>query len=315
MPTPHVLLLHALSPLHFGTGAAVGGIDLPIAREMHTGFPVGPGSGIKGALRSGTVDPATRTRVFGPEPGAELDSSGSVAVGDARLLLLPVRSMRGTFAYVTSPLLLRRFAADAREAGCNVSAVLDAHHALRLPRLSTVTACAATARNAPVLYTNTGKLFLEELELDGFVKNAQGALDQDRTDNERCSGAQAWAVLLSELLYPEATPDFVALRELFVGRFVIVHDDVMAYLSRHATQVDPHVQLERDAKVVAHGPWYEESLPPETVLVSLVAHMNGGKANSDEVNAALSDLSKRTLVAGGSETTGKGRIRLVRHGG
>ena len=33
----HILFLHALSPLHPGTGQGVGSIDLPIARERSTG--------------------------------------------------------------------------------------------------------------------------------------------------------------------------------------------------------------------------------------------------------------------------------------
>ena len=33
--------------------------------------------------------------------------AGALVVGDARLLALPVRSFKGTFAFVTSPLLLR----------------------------------------------------------------------------------------------------------------------------------------------------------------------------------------------------------------
>ncbi len=34
-----LLLLHALSPIHCGTGQSVSGIDLPIAREKATNIP------------------------------------------------------------------------------------------------------------------------------------------------------------------------------------------------------------------------------------------------------------------------------------
>ncbi|WNZ62075.1 type III-B CRISPR module-associated Cmr3 family protein [Myxococcus sp. MxC21-1] len=44
-------LLHALSPLHVGTGQSVGVIDLPLARLKATGIPFVPGSSLKGVLR------------------------------------------------------------------------------------------------------------------------------------------------------------------------------------------------------------------------------------------------------------------------
>ena len=44
--------VHALSPLHAGTGQGAGIIDLPIAREKATGLPYLPGSSLKGTLRA-----------------------------------------------------------------------------------------------------------------------------------------------------------------------------------------------------------------------------------------------------------------------
>ncbi|HEY7420145.1 MAG TPA: RAMP superfamily CRISPR-associated protein, partial [Ktedonobacteraceae bacterium] len=44
--------IHALSPLHAGTGQGAGVIDLPVAREKATNIPFLPGSSLKGALRT-----------------------------------------------------------------------------------------------------------------------------------------------------------------------------------------------------------------------------------------------------------------------
>src|SRR5947199_2222222 len=116
--TTHLVLVHALSPLHPGTGQAVGAIDLPIARERPTGIPLVPGSSIKGALRARS-DPQDEMTwaVFGPETALSSEHAGGVQFSDAHLVLLPVRSVAGTYAWVTSPYLLRRLARDAREAG------------------------------------------------------------------------------------------------------------------------------------------------------------------------------------------------------
>src|SRR5438270_6115937 len=120
-------LIHAMSPLHAGTGQSVGAIDLPIARERPTGIPLIPGSSIKGALRARSQGKdAQMTRdVFGPDTASSSDHSGSVQFSDAHLLLMPVRSVRGTFAWVTSPYLLQRFARVAKEAKEAGNAGLD----------------------------------------------------------------------------------------------------------------------------------------------------------------------------------------------
>ncbi|HEU4636125.1 MAG TPA: type III-B CRISPR module RAMP protein Cmr4, partial [Edaphobacter sp.] len=103
-------LVHALSPLHAGTGHAADIIDLPTVRMKATGIPFVPGSTIKGVLREAyRTNPSPRLEaeeaIFGPARNPEAHA-GALVVGDARLLALPVRSFKGTFAWVTSPLLL-----------------------------------------------------------------------------------------------------------------------------------------------------------------------------------------------------------------
>ena len=44
-------VFYTLSPLHAGSGQAVGAVDLPIQRERHTGWPHVQASGVKGAFR------------------------------------------------------------------------------------------------------------------------------------------------------------------------------------------------------------------------------------------------------------------------
>lgn len=43
--------VHAITPLHVGSGRGVGFIDLPIMREKVTGWPLVPGSAVKGVMR------------------------------------------------------------------------------------------------------------------------------------------------------------------------------------------------------------------------------------------------------------------------
>src|SRR5436190_24016746 len=108
--------IHALSPLHAGTGQGVGVIDLPIAREKATNIPYLPGSSVKGSLRDEfnpvlSDDEALsrqkvtlQNQIFGPE---DASYAGAIQFTDQTLLCLPVRSLAGTFAYVTSPYILK----------------------------------------------------------------------------------------------------------------------------------------------------------------------------------------------------------------
>jgi CRISPR-associated protein Cmr4 len=77
-------LLHALSPLHSGTGQAADIIDLPTARMKATGIPFLPGSSIKGVLRDARreSDHEKTEAVFAPsdDPAAH---AGALVVGDA----------------------------------------------------------------------------------------------------------------------------------------------------------------------------------------------------------------------------------------
>ena len=95
--------LHALSALHVGTGQGVGVVDLPIARAKATNLPLVPGSALKGVLRDeaqsqlGLKDDQIRS-LFGPDNTVEDSHAGALALGDAHLLLLPIRSFAGTVA-------------------------------------------------------------------------------------------------------------------------------------------------------------------------------------------------------------------------
>src|SRR5579864_2217593 len=112
--TTQLTFVHALSPLHAGIGQGAGVIDLPIAREKATGLPFLPGSSLKGTLRS-LCNENDRNLIFGPETnGIPTDSNAAspAQFSDQRLLLLPVRSLAGTFAWVISPYVLRRFVRD-----------------------------------------------------------------------------------------------------------------------------------------------------------------------------------------------------------
>lgn len=102
------LYIFTRTPLHVGAGSSVGAVDQPIQRERHTGFPTIPRSSIKGVLRDAVRrDEELKAKedvIFGKP-----DEAGRLAVGEAKVLVFPVRSARGSFAFATCQLALERF--------------------------------------------------------------------------------------------------------------------------------------------------------------------------------------------------------------
>jgi len=111
-----MLGLLAETPVHPGAGRGMGVVDLPVAREAATDYPVLVGSSLKGALRD------KMERGVGGEQEAQArfgkqEHAGDVLVSDARLLLLPVRSLTGSYRWATCPHLIERYCRDLERAG------------------------------------------------------------------------------------------------------------------------------------------------------------------------------------------------------
>lgn len=278
-------LLHALSPLHAGIGSAAGPIDLPIARMKATGMPFVPGSSIKGVLRDARAsapgaDEQKIFAVFGPKKDPS-ENAGAIVVGDARLLALPVRSFKGTFAWVTSPLLLTLANRD-----------LGTNHAV--PAITGRGAMVTTGSVCVQGQNNATRLYLEDLDLPA---------DEDTSLDE-------WTQKLASLVSPGA--------DIFSSRFVVVDDDTMTFLWETATQVEARVRL-NDNRVVAKGAlWQEESLPAETLLIGLIAADKSRRSGvtlseTDVLNFALPQgNAEPVLQFGGKASVGRGRCRMVR---
>lgn len=288
--TAKLMMIHALSPLHAGTGQSVGAIDLPIARERATGLPYLPGSSLKGALRDRSdqqeeLRPLTKS-VFGPPTENASEHSGSVFFGDARLLLFPVRSIAGTFAWVTSPYLLGRLARDLREAGRTTL--------FKVPDVTGVQSCLVPSESKLVLQAEKKRVIFEDLDFEPAPNKEQEVSAVAQVIGELCASLQLDAATLKQ-------------------RLCIVHDDVLAFLVEHATDVAARIRLDNDTKTVARGQlWYEEALPAESVLVSLLLVQPTGKSGlrPDAAVSHLENLTKGALQLGGKATVGRGLCAL-----
>ncbi len=289
--------VHALSPLHAGTGQGVGVIDLPIAREKATGLPFLPGSSLKGSLRALRTDEECKL-VFGPA-SADIPTNENAAsaaqFSDQRLLLLPVRSLVGTFAWITSPYLLRRFARDIADIAQSKQANIT------IPDVEKTTHCLIAEGNSKIkIGTNPEMVYLEDLDL------------QAQTQNQ--SAATAWATWIGQRVFPNNT----TWQTMLIERFCIVHDDVLNFLLDTATEITARIKLREDSKTVQDGGlWYEEALPTETILSGIVlATPIKSSITAERVLIIISELTEKPVQFGGKATVGRGlcRVRLSQEG-
>lgn len=297
--TTRLTLIHAISPLHAGTGQSVGAIDLPIARERPTGVPLLPGSSIKGALRARSKDTQMTRDVFGPETADSSAHSGSVQFSDAHLLLLPVRSIRGTFAWVISPYLIRKFARGAREAGLDLP---------QLPPSPEMTSCRILSDTLVIQAGAHRKVVFEDLD---FVVETAEAGD-----------LRAFTVRLGEILFPDDSTDHQEWRESLLNRICLIHDDIMSLLLDTALEVNAHIRLNNETKTVERGAlWYQESLPAETVLAGITvaadvkAVNNRSERTAVEMLGHIASLTRSVVQLGGKSTVGHGNCFVRIAGG
>jgi CRISPR-associated protein Cmr4 len=291
--THYLLYLYAESPVHTGAADSAGVIDLPVQREAATKYPVIWGQSLKGALRQAAVDAGWGRRVvevFGSEPGegggdaGRQTRPGTLAVGDAQLVAMPVPTLRHTFAWVTSATALSRLARKYRVLGRDTTAIpWVADHAAAAPQPPGQPAGAAGPRWGGD-------------EVLGPCLVPFGAPSEDL-------GRWADLVATDVLGWDEVFAPFAAkLRTDLVS----AGDDLISVLLAECTEQAVRVQLDA-AKTVENGPFYTEYLPAETILAASLTLRGGG--DTAEHREALSGLLDQALrQVGGDETIGKGLV-------
>jgi CRISPR-associated protein Cmr4 len=296
--------VYALSPLHAGTGQGAGVIDLPTAREKATGIPYLPGSSLKGALRTRcwNRDQKLCLQIFGPsDPDSENNAASMILFSDQRLLLLPVRSLTGTFAWVTSPYILHRLKRDMEDVGMsNPELIVPADLVMPEdgnkdePQRCYTTTTSTLSRKIK----DTEQVYLEDMDF---------TVQKDPRMN-------TWAKQIGKLVFSNESdrPWQDSLQE----RLCLVPDEVFSFLFKTATEIIARIRLQENSKVVAQGGlWYEEALPAETILsgIALATPRDNGSASlkPSQVFTVLDTLTKTTLQLGGKATIGRGLCRVL----
>ena len=252
-----MLGLLAETAIHPGSGRGMGVVDLPVAREAATDYPVIVGSSLKGALR----DKMERSRSGDPKDHfGEPDRAGELLVSDGRLLLLPVRSLTASYRWATCPHILERYSRDLTRAGLSP-----------LPGKQDV-------EEGKALAAGEGDMFLEERQFSingklpgGLVASIEPLILHDDTQNR------------------------------LGNQIVVLNDNDFAWFVRYGLSVQARNELGDGKK--SKNLWYEETLPPDTVMYALISGRSGDALGALD---GLFPSNDPYLQVGGNETVGQG---------
>lgn len=279
------------TPLHAGAGAELGVVDLPIQRERYTGWPKVEASSFKGALRE-YHESGEKDILFGPESG-DLHA-GAISLTDMRLLLFPVRSLKGTFAWIISPDSYSRFRKDME-----VLRNIDRNIGLEsLPEtLSPGRVCDGSIN---VLSTNGSDIvLLEEYSV---------RVEKEGDDDNLCKFVN-W---LKEALGDDPR------KEEIKKRIVVVENDFFNDMVTMYTEVITRIRIDRETGTASDkGLWNEEYLPADTLMYSLVFASRPMVKDEDILLNSQDEVLKeflkglpRYIFLGGNTTVGKGLVRI-----
>lgn len=288
----HPLYLHVRTPLHAGSGADLGVVDLPIQRERHTGYPKIEGSSLKGALREAfrhldDVEDQDRSLLFGPDSTEDDLHAGALGLTDARTLLFPVKSMKGVFAWITCPSVLRKWREELAEAGSEPSWDVP-------PPATTTEDTALSVQQEDGRHT----IILEEYAFEV-------------TPSPDVSEVAAW---MSEHVLSDGR---------LLSHFAVLEDDAFRDFVELGTDVITRTKIDPETGTVAEKALFtEEYLPPESVLyfLALASSLNNdgpaGLAGEDDPDADTvlryaRDQMPGSMQVGANATIGKGLVRVL----
>lgn len=268
-----LLYLFTRTPLHVGAGSSVGAIDQPIIRERHTGFPVIPASSLKGTfagawtgglyeqegkrnLRVTTkknekneedIDQVAEAAWLFGSDNASHAFAGALQFSEARLLAFPIRSAKGSFAWITCPLMLQRAVRDG---------VIDKG---LVPAFPKPPAGQPDKSDEQAFFAANGPIALgDKVVLEEYTFTRAG----DVPDNL----GEAFALLLGD----GDRPTDPVWQEI-TSRLVILSNGMMSFFGQNACEVAQHVRINDETGTAAAGALFnQENVPGETLFYSVI---------------------------------------------
>jgi len=303
-----LLYILTRTPLHVGAGVGVGAIDQPIVRERHTGFPIIPASSLKGSFcdlwpatktdRKGVTSRISTQRIeeksetslkeaddaawlFGSD-SSDLSFAGALLFFEARLIAFPIRSAKGSFAWITCPLILQRASRDG---------------VIKSPSVDDF------PNDELALFSLKGPIALagDQVVLEDYCFKNGGAFPQDL--------AQELSDLLDDGLWQQIK-----------DRLVIVSNGIMSHFVTTACEIAQHVRISDETGTAEKGALFnQENVPADTLFYSVItatkSRVPNGELKDRTPEQALAEFERKISLSnvaqfGADASTGLGFCSL-----
>jgi CRISPR-associated protein Cmr4 len=232
--------------------------------------------------------------------GQSNEFAGSLAFTDARLLLFPVKSMKGVFVWITCPQVLHKFSSDMAIAGTPITG-LDALKVLEVTDNKVLTASDTPSVN--------GAVVLEEYAFEATIRPE----------------VRDFAVALSEIVFKSTHLSYW--KGLLQKNLLVLSDTDFRDFVNMSTEVITRTKIDNETGTVQDGALFtEEYLPTDSVLYSLIFASDEYGKTSEKRKLEDADWvmkffeegikSIKLFQLGGNATLGKGIIRTqLKQGG
>lgn len=294
------------TPLHAGSGSDLGYIDLPIQREKHTGYPKIEASGFKGALRQSFESKhseddywITLNKVFGYDDDGlsnkikeafkdKKDFAGALGLSDVRILLFPVKSLKGTFAWVTCRRVLTKFHHELKDI-CEI----DEKELFKIP--------ADIGVSGDALYIDKASS-TPQIQLEEYIYG-------DLKENSEIKTLATW---FKNNIFHESLSYWQTAIE---NNLVVLSDEDFADFLKFSTEVNTRIKIDNETGTVKEGALFtQEYLPAESVLYGLAMfspEFKKGGLTQEQVEGFFDTNKPKYFQLGGNATIGKGIIHLI----
>lgn len=248
--------------------------------------------------------------VFGPERDASAHG-GALAFKDARVLLFPVRSLKGVYAYVTCPTLIEGFKRDLQHVPGAQGPAAQA--------FTNFSVTFAETESDRCAVSSSGLTVGDKVVLEDFAFTVKSDLEAQ---------ARQFAHALANAIFPPPQParpgqappsdPYRYWREKLRNTVVILPDDAFRDFAQFSTEVQTRIKISDDTGTVEQGALFtEEHLPSETVLYTLALATDAKKLTNGAPAMTASKILETfhdwlagtpVIQCGGDETVGRGLI-------
>ena len=296
-----IFYIHTITPMHVGSGSDLGIVDMPIQREGHTNFPKIEGSGLKGSMREAfesdiqNVDKLLKTYISFGYDGTNIKSlpsavqtafedkknqefAGALGFSDARILLFPIKSAKGIFAWATSPMVLDKFIKDLKisgnEQGFNI--------------------IENSVTNNSAINIDDGSVILEEYQISVSKENDTQKIAEFLAEELDKEEIKEKLIILSD----DDFKDFITLSTEVITRTKI--DNQTGVVANGALFTEEYLPSETIMYSLALA-------SPTMVNITQIQNLS----TDDEIMKFFTETVPNIIQIGGNATIGKGIVSIV----